>query len=174
VRGILVTGGTRGIGLAIADAFRALGDNVVALTSADGDLADPAAAAHVVSSAIDVLGSVDVLVNNAAVILPSPIASVSYSDWQAAWQRTLAVNVFGLANISYCVAQHMIPRRSGRIINIAPEAPSEESQTCPPTEPQKQQCTHWANHWQFPLRPTESESHRWRQVSSRPTGWHPC
>jgi 3-oxoacyl-[acyl-carrier protein] reductase len=117
-RGILVTGGTRGIGLAIANAFRDMGDNVVALSSADGDLSDPAAVSAMVSSAIETLGAIDVLVNNAAVILPSPLPKTSYEDWQEAWQRTLAVNVFGVANTSYCVAQHMIPRASGRIINI--------------------------------------------------------
>lgn len=117
-RGVLVTGGTRGIGLAIADAFRALGDNVVALSSADGDLADPLAVEEIVASAVSTLGSVDVLVNNAAVILASGVDEVTYAEWQRAWQRTLTVNVIGAANMSYCVAQQMIARRSGRIINV--------------------------------------------------------
>jgi NAD(P)-dependent dehydrogenase (short-subunit alcohol dehydrogenase family) len=116
-RGILVTGGARGIGLAIADAFRAQGDKVVALSSSDGDISDPDAVAGLVSSAAETLGAIDVLVNNAAVILPGPVTS-SYQDWQAAWQRTLAVNVFGAANMCYCAAQHMIERGSGRIINV--------------------------------------------------------
>jgi 3-oxoacyl-[acyl-carrier protein] reductase len=117
-RGVLVTGGARGIGLATADAFRELGDNVVALSSADGDLGSPTAVAEIVSSAVETLGSIDVLVNNAAAILASPIADTSYEDWQAAWRRTMDVNVLGAANMSYCVAQHMIPRGSGRIINV--------------------------------------------------------
>jgi 3-oxoacyl-[acyl-carrier protein] reductase len=117
-RGVLVTGGTRGIGLSIADAFRDLGDNVVGLTTSDGDLSDPAAAERLVASAIDTLGSVDVLVNNAAVIIPHPVAGTSYQDWQAAWQKTFAVNVFGAANMSYWVARHMIARGSGRIVNV--------------------------------------------------------
>jgi 3-oxoacyl-[acyl-carrier protein] reductase len=117
-RGVLVTGGTRGIGLAIADAFRGLGDNVVALSSADGDLADPLAVEGIVSSAVSTLGVIDVLVNNAAVILSSAVDEVSYAEWQETWQRTLTVNVLGAANISYCVAQRMIARRSGRIVNV--------------------------------------------------------
>jgi 3-oxoacyl-[acyl-carrier protein] reductase len=116
-RGVLVTGGTRGIGLAIAEAFRARGDNVVALSSADGDISDPAAVERLVAAAVETLGAIDVLVNNAAVILASPVSS-SYQDWQAAWQRTLAVNVFGAANMSYSVARHMIERGSGRIVNV--------------------------------------------------------
>jgi 3-oxoacyl-[acyl-carrier protein] reductase len=117
-RGVLVTGGTRGIGLAIAEAFRALGDNVVALSSADGDLADPLAVEEIVASAVSTLGSVDVLVNNAAVILASAVDEVTYAEWQQTWQRSLTVNVLGAANMSYCVAQQMIARRSGRIINV--------------------------------------------------------
>jgi len=117
-RGVLVTGGTRGIGLAIADAFRALGDNVVALSSADGDLADPLAVEEIVASAMSTLGSIDVLVNNAAVILASAVDEVTYAEWQQTWQRSLTVNVLGAANMSYCVAQQMIARRSGRIINV--------------------------------------------------------
>jgi 3-oxoacyl-[acyl-carrier protein] reductase len=117
-RGVLVTGATRGIGLAIADAFRALGDNVVALSSADGDLADPLAVEEIVASAVSTLGSVDVLVNNAAVIQASAVDEVTYAEWQQTWQRSLTVNVLGAANMSYCVAQQMIARRSGRIINV--------------------------------------------------------
>lgn len=117
-RGVLVTGGARGIGLAIADAFRALGDNVVALSSADGDLGDPDAVQRIVTNAVDALGTIDVLVNNAAVILASPVATTSYADWQATWRRTLDVNVFGAANMSYCVARHMIERGTGRIVNV--------------------------------------------------------
>jgi NAD(P)-dependent dehydrogenase (short-subunit alcohol dehydrogenase family) len=114
---VLITGGARGIGLAIADAFRAQGDKVVALSSADGDISDPAEVERLVAEAVETLGAIDVLVNNAAVILASPVTS-SYQDWQETWQRTLAVNVFGSANMSYCVAQHMIGRGAGRIINV--------------------------------------------------------
>jgi NAD(P)-dependent dehydrogenase (short-subunit alcohol dehydrogenase family) len=117
-RGVLITGGSRGIGLAIADGFRELGDNVVALSSSDGDLGDPDAVPRIVSSAVDTLGAIDVLVNNAAVILASPVAETSYEDWQETWQRSLSVNVLGAANMSYCVARHMISRGSGRIINV--------------------------------------------------------
>jgi NAD(P)-dependent dehydrogenase (short-subunit alcohol dehydrogenase family) len=117
-RGILVTGGTRGIGAAIAAAFTAQGDRVVALSSKDADLADPEAIADAVSSAIETLGAIDVLVNNAGLVELGSLPETSYADWQSLWRRTFEVNVFGAANMSYCVARHMMERRSGRIVNV--------------------------------------------------------
>ncbi|QFZ21399.1 SDR family NAD(P)-dependent oxidoreductase [Saccharothrix syringae] len=118
-RGVLVTGGNRGIGAAIADAFRDLGDEVVALSSADVDLADPTAIARVVDSAAARLGTIDVLVNNAGLVELGSFDDKSYEDWQALWRRTFDVNVFGAANMTYCVARHMVERNvRGRIVNV--------------------------------------------------------
>ncbi|RSM83505.1 SDR family NAD(P)-dependent oxidoreductase [Kibdelosporangium aridum] len=118
-RGVLVTGGSRGIGAAIADAFRDKGDKVVALSSSDADLADPDAIERAVTSAVETLGGIDVLVNNAGLVELGSLHELSYADWQSLWQRTFAVNVFGAANMSYLVAQHMIGRGiRGRIINV--------------------------------------------------------
>jgi NAD(P)-dependent dehydrogenase (short-subunit alcohol dehydrogenase family) len=118
-RGILVTGGSRGIGAAIADAFRDRGDEVVALSSADADLGDPRAVAAAVDSAVDTLGTIDVLVNNAGLVELGTLTDRSYEDWQSLWRRTFAVNVFGAADMSYCVARHMIERGvRGRIVNV--------------------------------------------------------
>nr|WP_225955485.1 SDR family oxidoreductase [Kibdelosporangium phytohabitans] len=115
----MVTGGSRGIGAAIAGAFRDQGDSVVALSSADADLADPAAIERAVANAVETLGGVDVLVNNAGLVELGSLPDLSYADWQAIWQRTFAVNVFGAANMAYCVAKHMIDRGiSGRIVNV--------------------------------------------------------
>ncbi|QQQ78303.1 SDR family oxidoreductase [Saccharothrix sp. 6-C] len=117
-RGVLVTGGSRGIGAAIVRAFRDLGDEVVALSSSDVDLADPAAVERVVDSAADALGGVDVLVNNAGLVELGSL-DLPYAQWQALWRRTFAVNVFGAADMSYCVARHMISRGTrGRIVNV--------------------------------------------------------
>ncbi|MFC0113355.1 SDR family NAD(P)-dependent oxidoreductase [Kibdelosporangium aridum] len=118
-RGVLVTGGSRGIGAAIADAFRDKGDKVVALSSSDADLADPDAIERAVTSAVETLGGIDVLVNNAGLVELGSLHELSYADWQSLWQRTFAVNVFGAANMSYLVARHMIDRGiRGRIVNV--------------------------------------------------------
>ncbi|MFE2754607.1 SDR family NAD(P)-dependent oxidoreductase [Actinosynnema sp. NPDC059335] len=117
-RGVLVTGGSRGIGAAIAQAFRDLGDDVVALSSSDVDLADPDAIERVVGSAVDTLGGIDVLVNNAGLVELGSV-DLTYAQWRSLWRRTFAVNVFGAADMSYCVARHMIERGvRGRIVNV--------------------------------------------------------
>ncbi|GHC83584.1 NAD-dependent epimerase [Nocardiopsis terrae] len=138
-RNVLVTGAARGVGRAVATAFAEAGDRVAVhygtrraqaeatLAALPGqghvlsgaDLRDPEAAAALVERAVEGLGSVDVLVNNAAVNLPHPVADTSYEEWQAAWRETVDVNVFGAANVSYLVARHMIDRgHGGRIVNV--------------------------------------------------------
>ncbi len=139
-RTILVTGASRGIGRAIAQAFAEQGDrvavhhrdsarlaaDVAAGLAGDGhvvvqaDLTDPDDARRMVDRAWDALGGLDVLVNNAGVFTAHPITEVSYAEWQAAWQQTLGVNLVGPANVTWCVVQHMVSeKRPGRIVNVS-------------------------------------------------------
>nr|WP_307717609.1 SDR family oxidoreductase [Streptomyces sp. V4I23] len=136
---MLVTGASRGIGRAVAAAFARQGDRVAVHCSTrqsdaeetlagldggghtlvQGDLTDAARVESLVAEADEALGGVDVLVNNAAVMIRHPLPSTSYTDWQEAWQRTAAVNLFGAVNVSYCAARRMIDGgRAGRIVNI--------------------------------------------------------
>ena len=138
-RAILVTGASRGIGRAIAQAFAGQGDRVAVhhrdsaelaagvLAGLPGgghvvvqaDLTDPDAVRRMVDGARDELGGLDVLVNNAGIFTPHPIAEVSYDQWQAAWHQTLGVNLVGAANVTWCAVQHMISQGSGRIVNVS-------------------------------------------------------
>ena len=138
-RAILVTGASRGIGRAIAQAFAAAGERVAvhhrdsAALAAEvlaglpgaghavvqADLADPEAVRRMVDAAHDALGGLDVLVNNAGVFTPHPITDVSYEQWQAAWQDTLGVNLIGAANATWCAVRHMIGNGGGRIVNVS-------------------------------------------------------
>jgi NAD(P)-dependent dehydrogenase (short-subunit alcohol dehydrogenase family) len=138
-RGVLVTGGSRGIGRVIARSFAERGDRVAVhygsspeqaeevLTGLPGeghalvqaDMADPGAVARMVDDAARALGRLDVLVNNAGVFTAHPPLEVSYEDWQAAWARTLAVNLVGAANATFRAVPHLIAAGGGAVVNVS-------------------------------------------------------
>lgn len=132
-RRILVTGASRGIGRAVALAFAERGDRVALHHNAtpaplhelpgDGhaavraDLTDPEAVRRMVDEAAAALGGLDVVVNNAGVFFDHPITDVSYEEWQAAWRRTLDLNLVAAANVTWCALRHM--GSGGRIVNVS-------------------------------------------------------
>jgi 3-oxoacyl-[acyl-carrier protein] reductase len=138
-RAVLVTGASRGIGAAVAREFAAAGDRVAVHYSAsrgaaeevagslagDGhvvvgaDLADPDAVRAMVGDAAHGVGGLDVLVNNAGVFMAHPITETTYEEWQRAWRDTLAVNLLGAANVTWCAVPHMIEAGGGRIVNVS-------------------------------------------------------
>jgi NAD(P)-dependent dehydrogenase (short-subunit alcohol dehydrogenase family) len=138
-RAVLVTGASRGIGAAVARGFAAAGDRVAvhygasreraeevaASLAGEGhvvagaDLADPEAVRAMVDRAAEALGGVDVLVNNAGVFVHHPIDDTTYEEWQRAWSDTLAVNLVGAANVTWCAVRHMIAAGGGRIVNVS-------------------------------------------------------
>ncbi len=136
----LVTGSSRGIGAAVALRLAELGATVAVHCRAEraaaqavadrlpgeghvavqADVADPNAVAGMVSRVVHALGGIDVLVNNAGIYVEHALSEVSYSEWQRAWRDTIATNLIGAANASYCVARHMIDAgRAGRIVNVS-------------------------------------------------------
>jgi 3-oxoacyl-[acyl-carrier protein] reductase len=136
-RAVLVTGASRGIGRAVAQAFARQGDRVAvhhrdsaALarevlaglpgeghTVVRADLADAVAVRQMVDQAAADLGGLDVLVNNAGIYVWHPITEVSYEQWQDVWHQTMAVNLTGAANATWCAVQHM-KDTGGRIVNV--------------------------------------------------------
>jgi NAD(P)-dependent dehydrogenase (short-subunit alcohol dehydrogenase family) len=135
----VVTGAASGIGLAIAHELAAGGVSV-AVADVNAEAADAAVAALVADGAKALavaanvtsrpsveamfetveseLGPVDILVNNAGISIDRGVRRISDHDWQ----RTIAVNQTGTFLCSQAAARSMIPRRNGRIINIASRA----------------------------------------------------
>ena len=120
-RGVVVTGGSSGIGKAIAEAFLANGDRVAVLDRATGDatirvdVADEASVRAAFAEARDKLGGIDVLVNSAGLLTESPLEDMSL----AMWNETLTVDLTGVFLCCREVVGEMRQRKWGRIINIA-------------------------------------------------------
>lgn len=136
---VLITGASRGIGRACAEKFAALGGKVAVHFHRDenaaretleglkgeghfrtqANIGKPNDILRMVEESVKQLGGLDILVNNAGVWREHPIDEVDYSDWQAAWQDILAVNLLGIANLCHAVVPEMSRSGGGRIVNVS-------------------------------------------------------
>ena len=124
---ILVTGGVRGIGEAIAKIFLKKGYRVCVTYSKDEENARRVAAMGMETYRADVaneddvvglfqkIGGVDVLVNNAGVSLIKQIQDISYEEFN----RVLSINLGGAFLCAREAAKYMISNQSGLIVNVA-------------------------------------------------------
>ena len=132
----VITGGTRGIGLAIAERMAAEGYDLLLTYRGDAeaaesakqalantgqrievvaaDVSSAAGAAGTIESATKLFGKIDVLVNNAGITRDNLIMRMSEDDWDA----VLSTNLKGAFLTSKAVVRPMLRQRSGRIINI--------------------------------------------------------
>lgn len=130
----IVTGGAGGIGRAIAAAYVREGARAVVADAggaaaeavaktigaqaiaAQFDCTDQASIDALVASTIERAGSIDILVNAAAIFTANPIENVTREDWR----RIAAVNIEGTLFTLQAAARHMIARgNGGKIINLA-------------------------------------------------------
>ncbi len=133
----LVTGGSRGLGLQIAEALGEAGAKVMLTSRKAADLeaavahlqdrgidarwiaadaARPEEAQRVVAETMERLGQIDILVNNAGATWGAPAEEHPI----AAWDKVMDLNIRSLFVFAQAVAKaSMIPRKSGRIINVA-------------------------------------------------------
>jgi NAD(P)-dependent dehydrogenase (short-subunit alcohol dehydrogenase family) len=129
----LVTGGARGIGLAISSRLADRGVKVAVGYSRGAEQAKQFAAAHegatihqgnigvaadcerVIAEVFDQHGRLDILVNNAGITIDRTVRKMSVEDWD----RVIHVNLSGAFYLSRAVLQHMLDNGYGRIINIS-------------------------------------------------------
>jgi 3-oxoacyl-[acyl-carrier protein] reductase len=132
----IVTGGTEGIGRATAFALGRAGYRVGVCSRSEakvkrtmeelqregmegagaaGDVGDPQQSARISEKLIGQLGEIDVLVNNAGVLIAKPFEELSLDDWD----RTMSSNVRSLYLMTRAVLPAMRRRKQGAIVNVA-------------------------------------------------------
>ncbi len=130
----VVTGPGRGIGLGIAQALAGAGADIVAVSRRPpealiaeverrgrachhvaADLANADEVDTVIPRALAAAGRVDIVVNNAGVAARGPALDMSSADWH----RVLQVNLHAVVTLCQAAAKDMLPRKRGKIINIA-------------------------------------------------------
>ncbi|MBL8588280.1 MAG: SDR family oxidoreductase [Methylobacteriaceae bacterium] len=130
----LITGGAGGIADAIANAFAAAGARLVLVdrsaavakraetlrgagvdaASLELDVTDEAAVRAAVDGAAQRCGSLDIVVNNAAIIVRKPFLELTQDDWR----RVMDINVTACFTVAQAAARVMVGQKSGRIINL--------------------------------------------------------
>ena len=136
VRVVLVTGGTRGIGYAVAEALLRAGDKVAitgtsdesvlkaehTLSSIGGqvvgivcDVRSASSAGLAVQTVIAKFGGIDVLVNSAGVGVGAPISDLPHDEWD----RIIGTNLTGVFNCCKAAIPHLKTRGGGWIVNLS-------------------------------------------------------
>ena len=133
---VVVTGGSRGLGLEIAQAFgyagaqvvitarreqwlteaeKSLKDQAIAVHALTCDVADAASVEKTVQQILAQCGKINVLVNNAGLTWGTPAESMPLERWQ----QVIDANITGTFLMSQFVGRHMLERGAGAIINVA-------------------------------------------------------
>jgi len=128
---VLVSGGSRGIGAAVAEKFASLGYKVAFIYRSDdgaaeclskkcgafpikADVSDAEGATNAVEKAVELLSGIDILVSNAGVSFIAQICDTADTDWR----RIVDTNLSGAFYLAREASKHMVRNHSGRIINV--------------------------------------------------------
>ena len=127
----IITGASQGIGAGLVGAFLKRGYSVVAnsrhiskvnpfaaaanVALVDGDIGDPSTAAKIVDAAVSKFGRIDVLINNAGVLIAKPFTEYTTEDFNTLVSTTLA----GFLYLSQLAVKQMLRQKSGNIINVS-------------------------------------------------------
>lgn len=139
-KNVLVSGASRGIGREIALMFASAGARVAVHYNSDhaaaqetvtqcmdssdhitvrANLADADEVAAMVQNVVTEFGQLDIVINNAGIYDLHDVGDGDYAAWQAAWRRTIDVNLMGPANLTFCAVQQMKTQGGGRIVNVS-------------------------------------------------------
>jgi 3-oxoacyl-[acyl-carrier protein] reductase len=143
----IVTGASRGIGLATARLLCAEGGHVLlvardeealdramaacapthggAVAALSADVTEPAAAERIVDECLERFGRLDALVNNAGTSAARPLADLTDEEWQAQWE----LHVMGPMRLMRLAAPRMAQAGGGRIVNVCSSSGKRPSQT---------------------------------------------
>ncbi len=133
---VIITGGGSGIGRAAAELFARRGAGIVVADynaenaaqvvndiktsgakalSVEVDISKAGMVADMVQKTLDYFGGIDILFNNAGILLPGSVLDLTEKDWS----RVISVNLTGVYLCSRAVLPHMIKRGGGSIINAS-------------------------------------------------------
>jgi NAD(P)-dependent dehydrogenase (short-subunit alcohol dehydrogenase family) len=125
-KGVIVTGGSRGIGAGVVAEYRRRGWAVVAASrtvkpagdpavlTVQGDVSDTATIDRIISGALESFGRIDTLINNAGVFISKPFTDYTTDDYA----RAVGVNLTGFFALTQRVISEMLARGSGHVVNI--------------------------------------------------------
>lgn len=137
-KNVLITGGTRGIGEAISREFAKKGYNLIInyvnskekaeklkneleekynidVLTIQADIADEKAIENMVDISMDKFGKVDVLVNNAGIVIDKEFEDRTIEDWK----QTLNINLIAPFILTKLIGKEMVKNKGGAIINIS-------------------------------------------------------